>query len=64
VNDEFGLGEVAPPVKLENPTFSLKVAKILSGPLIGCRVVGLPHLSRNKASPGLLAALKDYRPYD
>jgi hypothetical protein len=63
VNDEFGLREVAPRVVLENPTFSLKVGTIMSGTLAGCRVIGLPHLSRNRASPSLLHALGGRKPY-
>jgi len=63
VNDEFGLREVAPRVVLENQTFSLKVGEIMSGTLTGCQVIGLPHLSRNRASPSLLRALGARRPY-
>lgn len=63
LHEGYGIHESTPPLPLENRTFRLREGKIVRGPLVGSRVIGLPHLSRNKASVALRNGLKQRQPF-
>ena len=64
IHAAFGIRETIAPIPLENPFFRLREGSIMSGPASGTRVIGLPHLSRNKASAALIRGLEDFRPFE
>ena len=60
VERKFGISVSRPPVDLGR-NFRLKEGCVLTGPFAGARVIGLPHLSREKASANLLGPLANGR---
>ena len=63
IEKDFGITHRKPFVYLGR-NFHLKEGYVHSGPFAGARVIGLPHLSRDKASMQLKEALVSIGPYD